>query len=181
MSGYGFEGRLDHPRLDDQSSCLVLAQNMEAEMDIAELIKTAAIGSERRHAQNDTCAPFAAALHDVLVENGLTPKLVVAGHLSFSSRNTWYHQVVEQDGVFYDSLGEFSTEIIRKRLKIHPSVKFELEFKPDQRDGCYDEEDYAELYMFLVKAFRKAALKLHALRTDNEATPPLDDAVCPRM
>nr|WP_250808173.1 hypothetical protein [Neorhizobium tomejilense] len=129
-------------------------------MDIVELIKTAKIGRERKEAQIDTCAPFAAALYDVLLENGFSPSLVTVGYRAGGLRNTWYHSVVKCDDVMYDSLGEFSTEIIRARLRIHPSVMYELTFTPDYREGCYDEEDYSVLYEFLVDELRKSAKRL---------------------
>lgn len=129
-------------------------------MDILELIKSAKIGRERKDAQIDTCAPFAAALYDVLAENGFDVNLFVAGYRGVSADNTWYHLVVEHDGTYYDSLGEFSTDIMRKRLKIHPRTQYELTFKPEPRPGCYEEEDFELLYDFLADEFRKAARKL---------------------
>lgn len=128
-------------------------------MDIPELIRTAKLGRERKDAQVETCAPFAAALHDVLIENGLDVTLSVACHKGATHHHTWYHLVVEHEGTYYDSLGEFSSEIIRKRLKIHPSVDFHLTFQSETRPGCYEEEDYDVLFDFFVEAFRKAAAK----------------------
>lgn len=129
-------------------------------MDIIELIKTAKLGRERKDAQVDTCAPFAAALHDVLIENGLDVTLSVACHKGATYQHIWYHLVVQHGGTYYDSLGEFSKEIIRKRLKIHPSVDFPLTFEPETRPGCYEEDDYEALFEFFAGAFRKAAAKL---------------------
>lgn len=128
-------------------------------MDIAGLIMEAKIGRERRYAQTETCAPFAAALYDVLVECGLAPNLVVVGHMGHSITATWYHLVVEHDGRLYDSMGEFSVDILRRRLKIHPRCQFDLQFRPESREGCFEEEDYQELHRFLVDAFRKAVAK----------------------
>lgn len=139
-------------------------------MDVAELVKAARIGSERRSAQKETCAPFAAALYDVLTEKGLEAGLAVACHKGWSRDGTWYHSVVEHDGRYYDSLGEFNLDILRKRLKIHPSVGFDLEFEPDRRDGHFEEEDFG-IYEFLLKAFRKAAAGLSA--NDGANTPPV--------
>jgi hypothetical protein len=143
-------------------------------MDIEALLKAAKIGRERKDAQIETCAPFAAALYDVLVENGLEVALVAVGYAGATYRQTWYHQVLEHDGRYYDSMGEFSTEVLGKRLKIHPKVEFELSYKPDSRDGCYDEEDYGVLYDFLVKAFKKAAASL-------QAGPEVEAACSPRI
>ncbi|MCZ7861428.1 hypothetical protein O9X98_08460 [Agrobacterium salinitolerans] len=131
-------------------------------MNIIELIKTAKIGRERKEAQIETCAPFAAALYDVLFENGFDVNLFVAGYRGATVDSTWYHLVVEHDGVYYDSLGEFSTEIMRTRLKVRPSTQWELTFTPEPRPGCYEEEDYEMLYDFLLDEFRKAARKLKA-------------------
>lgn len=136
-------------------------------MDIIELIKTAKIGRERKDAQVDSCAAFAAALYDVLVENGFLPSLVTASYRGVTVERTWYHAVVEVDGKMYDSLGEFSTQIMRDRLKIHKSTSYELKYEPDRREGCYDEDDFQGVYDFLVKEFRKTAKKLKAL--DEEA------------
>lgn len=132
---------------------------MSNAVDIADLIGTAKIGSERRAAQSDSCAPFAAALYDVLAELGLEPKLAVACHRGHTVDGTWYHQVVELAGRYYDSLGEFSLDILRKRLKIHPKAEFDLTFQPEPRAGCFEEEDYEVLHGFLVKELRKAAAK----------------------
>ena len=131
-------------------------------MDIVELIKTAKIGSERKAAQIDSCAPFAAALYDVLIENGLDVSLVTACHRAVTVDRTWYHLVVEHDGTYYDSLGEFSTEMVRKRLKIHPKIEWDLTYRPEPREDCYDEDDFADLHDFFVDAFRAAAKRLNS-------------------
>jgi len=129
-------------------------------VDIVELIMQAKIGRERRDAQIETCAPFAAALYDVLEENGFEVRMVTAGRTGVSANMTWYHSVVQVDGRFYDSMGEFSTEIVRKRNRIHHSVNYELSFMPDTRDDCFDADDYQALYEFLLKELRKSARKL---------------------
>jgi hypothetical protein len=129
-------------------------------MDIVELIKTAKIGRERKDAQVDTCAAFGAALYDVLAENGFSPSLVTACYRGVSVDRTWYHQVVEVEGKMYDSLGEFSTDIVRARLKIHPKVDYQLAYTPERREGCYDDDDFQLVYEFLLKELRKAAKKL---------------------
>lgn len=131
-------------------------------MDIIELLKTAKIGRERKEAQIDTCAPFAAALYDVLFENGFDVNLFVVAYRGATVDSTWYHLVVEHDGIYYDSLGEFSTDIMRTRLKVRSSTQYELTFKREPRPGCYEEEDYAVLYDFLLDEFRRAARKLKA-------------------
>jgi hypothetical protein len=129
-------------------------------MDIVGLIKTAKIGRERKDAQVDSCSAFAAALYDVLEENGFSPSLVTACYRGATVETTWYHLVVEVEGKMYDSLGEFSTEIMRDRLKVHPKVRYELKYTLEIRDDCYDEDDFGGVYEFLVKEFRKTAKKL---------------------
>ncbi|MCS4088577.1 hypothetical protein [Rhizobium sp. BK176] len=140
-------------------------------MDIAELIKSAKIGRERKDAQIDSCSAFAAALYDVLEENGYSPSLVNASYRGATIERTWHHLVVEVDGTMYDSLGEFSTEIMRARSKIHPTVSYELKYSPEIRDDCYDEDDFGGVYEFLVKEFRKTAKKLNVL--EEKAVPAL--------
>jgi hypothetical protein len=133
-------------------------------MDILELVRTAKIGLERKAAQTETCAPFAAALYDALAENGVETNPAVACRKGYHSDRTWYHLVVEHGGRYYDSLGEFSSEILRKRLKIHPAVQFDLEFKLEPRDGCYEEADYDALHSFLLHAFRRAVNEMNSLK-----------------
>lgn len=132
-------------------------------MDIVELIMSAKIGRERKDAQVDTCAPFAAALYDVLLENGFDAELVSVGYKGATVEHSWYHAVVSVDGTMYDSLGEFSEDILKARMKIKPTVEYKLSFAPDIRDGCYDEDDYQVLYDFLVAQLRKSARKLSPL------------------
>lgn len=131
-------------------------------MDIVSLIKNAKLGGERKAAQVDSCAPFAAALFDVLKENGLDASLSVASHRAIVAQNSWYHGIVEYDGSFYDSLGEFSPDIMRKRLKIHPSVDYQIAIKADRREGFYEDEE-EEMYAFFLKALRKSAKALPSL------------------
>lgn len=88
--------------------------------------------------------------------------LAVASRKGRLSDRTWYHLVVKHDGRYYDSLGEFDEKILRKRLKIHPAVSFELELKREPRAGCFEEADYATLHVFLLGAFRRAAKKMGA-------------------
>lgn len=137
-------------------------------MDIVELIKKAKIGSERKDAQVDSCSAFAAALYDVLAENGFSPSMVTACYRGATIETTWYHAVVEVNGKMYDSLGEFSTEIVRNRLKVHKSSDFDLRYEPEPRADCYDEFDYQGVYDFLIEQFRKTAKKLKAVE---EETP----------
>ncbi len=66
----------------------------------------------------------------------------------------------------YDSMGEFSTQIVRDRLKIHSSVNYHLEYKSEPRDECFDQDDYGVLFEFFVRELRKALLKLEP--TDND-------------
>lgn len=121
-------------------------------MDIEATIKAAKLGRTRKDAQIDTCSVFAAALYDLLITN-MPCKMVtvVKGGLG-----SWAHSVVEVDGRYYDSLGEFSTEIYRVRTKIHPTVRLDIAYKPDTRDDCYEAE-FDELHAFYLKMLRKAA------------------------
>lgn len=139
-------------------------------MDIVELIKTAKIGRERKDAQVDSCSAFAAALFDVLEENGFSPSLVTANYRGATSETTWYHLVVEIDGTMYDSFGEFSTDIMRKRVKAIST--YELRYTPETREDCYDEDDFGGVYEFLVKEFRKTAKKMNGLRASVPAIAP---------
>lgn len=135
-------------------------------MDVDHLIKTAKIGRERKDAQVDTCAVFAAALYDVLMENGYSPSLRTAAHKSTTPENNWYHLVVEVDGKMYDSMGEFSTDIILKRLKINPKREYEIKYIPEPREECFDAEDYGILYDFLFQQITNAFKKLTIEKTE---------------
>jgi len=125
-------------------------------IDVGSLVMAAKLGRERRDAQVETCSVFAAALHDVLVENGMQAKVAVASRRGVTASATWHHSVVESGGRYFDSMGEFSPEILRKRLKIHPKVEFSIEIGPDRREGLYEEADFEGLYEFMVEALRRA-------------------------
>ena len=71
-------------------------------MDIAAVIRTAALGRARKYAQEDTCAVFAAALYDSLAGQGILSHMVTVVKKGFSP---WAHAVVEVDGRYYDSMG----------------------------------------------------------------------------
>jgi hypothetical protein len=132
-------------------------------LDISRLILEAKIGRERKAAQEDTCGSFAAALYDVLLENGVRASVKTASfHFGQSSQADWYHAVVEVDGRLFDSMGEFSNDAVRARLKIHPKVETRIAIKPDDRDSCYDEELHV-LHEFLVKELRKAIRRIEAV------------------
>ncbi|KPC02325.1 Uncharacterized protein AC501_3611 [Pseudomonas amygdali pv. lachrymans] len=64
--------------------------------------------------------------------------------------------MIEVDGRFFDSLGEFSVSIYRDRARIHPSVSLDISYVPDTRDDCYEEE-FIEMYNFYLKMLTKAA------------------------
>lgn len=117
-------------------------------------IKSAKLGRLRREAQEETCAVFAAALHDVLIGQGVACRMAVA-----HCRGTlgWSHSLVEVDGRYYDSMGEFSTEIYRKRAKIHPAVTVAIDYQPDSRVECF-ESDSDGLHAWCVKALTQAFL-----------------------
>jgi len=116
------------------------------------LIKHAKLGRERKYAQVETCSVFAAALYDVLVENGIAGTIVTAVQ---REPVRWAHSVVQVEGKFFDSMGEFSTDIYRERARIHPSVTLEIEYVSDVRNQCY-ESDYDELHRFFVKRLSKS-------------------------
>ncbi len=122
-------------------------------MDIASTIIVAKLGRTRKEAQEDTCTVFAAALYDLLCSRGISCNMVTAVKHGFSS---WAHAVVEVDGRYYDSMGEFSTSIYRARARIHPSVNLDISYQPDVREDCYEEE-FVELYNFYQKMLDKAA------------------------
>ena len=121
-------------------------------MDIDAVIKAAKLGRARKDAQVDTCSVFAAALYDLLLPS--TPcKMVTAVK---GGLGAWAHSIVEVDGRYYDSMGEFSVDIYRTRMKVHPTVKLDIQFKPDSREDCYEPE-FDEMYAFYLKMLRKAA------------------------
>ena len=120
-------------------------------MDIHEIILAAKLGRERKYAQVDTCTVFAAALYDLLTDRGVPCRMVTAVKRGFG---TWAHAVVEVDGCYYDSMGEFTTEIYRARAKVHPDVTVEIEYQPDFREECYEPE-YDELHAFFIKVIGK--------------------------
>jgi len=121
-------------------------------MDIDAVIKAAKLGRARKDAQVDTCSVFAAALYDLLLP--IKPcKMVTAVK---GGLGAWAHSIVEVDGRYYDSMGEFSVDIYRARMKVHPTVKLDIQFKPDSREDCYEPE-FHEMYAFYLKMLRKAA------------------------
>ena len=121
-------------------------------MDINAIIQAAKLGRSRKEAQVDVCTVFAAALYDVLGEQGTPCKLVTAIN---KQGLCWAHEVVEVAGRYYDSMGEFSADIYRKRAKIHPSVTLNIEYQQDVRSECY-EPDFDEMHAFFVKALKKS-------------------------
>lgn len=123
-------------------------------MDIDTIIRTAKLGRSRKDAQEDTCAVFAAALYDVLSAQGVACKMVAAVKKGV---NSWAHAVVEVAGRYYDSMGEFSTDIYRARAKIHSKVTVDIAYQPDFRNDCYEPE-FDELHAFYVKMLNKIML-----------------------
>lgn len=122
-------------------------------MDIERVILAAKLGRSRKDAQVDTCSVFAAALYDFLSERGIHRTIVTAVKKGFQA---WAHSVIEVEGRYYDSLGEFSAAIYRDRARIHPSVILDIAYVPDSRDDCYEEE-FVEMYNFYLKMLTKAA------------------------
>ena len=121
-------------------------------MDIEAVIKAAKIGRTRKDAQVDTCSVFAAALYDLL-SPGIPCKMVTVVN---RGPLPWAHAVVEVDGSYYDSMGEFSTPIYKARTKLHPSVNLELRYLADSREECYEPE-FDELHAFYLKMLTLAA------------------------
>lgn len=128
-------------------------------MHIGAIIQAAKLGRERKDAQIDTCSVFAAALFDVLTQMGIACQMVTA--VNRSGRG-WAHSVVEADGAYYDSMGEFSGDIYKARAKLHPSVRVDIEFRKDFREDCFEPE-FEELYTFFMKALTKAVRQDDAL------------------
>lgn len=129
-------------------------------MDITTLILTADLGHEREDAQIDTCAAFGAALYDVLKSNGQSPQLFTVTHRDENPDWAWCHVLVRVGDTYFDSLGEFSDDIIRKRLGIEENEEYELIYEPDRREGCYDQDDFQLVYEFLLVELTIAANKL---------------------
>lgn len=126
--------------------------------DIEAIIKSAKLGGARKEAQDDACEPFAAALFDVLTQVGIKASVACATfRINGASTPSWFHAIVEVDGVYYDSLGKFDHDIVRARSRIHKTVKTDLEFKPDVR--YFDEQDWTEMHSFCVKKLSVAARK----------------------
>jgi len=125
-------------------------------MTLSEIIMAAKIGRYRKDAQIDTCDVFAAALYDALKARDIPCSVyTVAFTRAFSRMPEWYHGVVKVAGKYYDSLGEFSCDIIRTRNRIHPKVTFDLSFTKDIRDGFFNDE-YADLHEHYLKFLAKA-------------------------
>jgi hypothetical protein len=122
--------------------------------NLAAAIAAAKIGRTRKDAQEDTCAVFAAALYDVLKARGIACRMYVAAPEA-RSMMMWYHSVVRAGGDYYDSMGVFSAEIYRARAKIHPIVKMPINFRPDRRADCFEDE-FTDLHRFYSEALGKA-------------------------
>lgn len=121
-------------------------------MNINAIIAAAKLGRERKGAQEDTCAVFAAALYDVLSAQGIQCQMVTVVPVGLAK---WAHSVVEVAGRYFDSMGEFSADIYRARSRIHPAVKFVFDYRADSRSECYEPE-FDELHAFFIKALDKA-------------------------
>ena len=145
-------------------------------IDIVELIKTAKIGGERKAAQTETCTVFAAALHDHLAAQGIETTLAVAWRKGDRLSRDWYHLVVRYQEKYFDSLGVFDAETLRTRLKVHHSADFELEFQAETREGSFEDE-YTELYFFLVDAFKRASRRVDRRESRVDTQFPLRTAV----
>lgn len=124
-------------------------------MDIHELILRAKLGSARKDAQVETCTVFAAALFDALTCLGFNCDVFTA-----ELKGRWAHSLVMCEGRYYDSMGEFSTQIYKNRMKIHLAVNIEITYTADKREWC-DIDEFDLLYKFYVKKILDSA-KLHA-------------------
>lgn len=116
------------------------------------MIQAAKLGRSRKEAQVDVCTVFAAALYDVLWEQGIPCQMATAVN---RQGRAWAHEVVDVAGRYYDSLGEFSTDIYRARAKVHPTVTLDITYQKDVRDDCYEPE-FDEMHVFFVKVLKKA-------------------------
>ena len=121
-------------------------------VNINAIILAAKLGRARKDAQEDTCAVFAAALYDVLAEHGVACQMAVA---ETQGLGAWAHSVVDVAGRYYDSMGEFSTDIYRVRARIHPKAGLAIQYRPDSRHDCYEPE-FDEMHSFYVKMLNKA-------------------------
>jgi hypothetical protein len=138
-----------------RKSCKLRFTNYQ--MDINLIIQSAKLGRSRKDAQIDTCSVFAAALYDVLSSHNIPCQMVTASNPA----ERWYHSLVEVSGQYFDSIGEFSTDIYRKRAKVHPTVKLNITYKKDFREECYEPE-FKELYNFYAKELKKSIQKYHS-------------------
>lgn len=145
-------------------------------------IQLAKLGGARRDAQEDTCGPFAAALYDALQARGIPCSLWAVCKHDWAGRPEWYHALVEVGGRYYDSRGLFTEEILRKRLKLHPSVALHVSYKPDSYSTCYDEE-LADMHAFclkmLSKSFQAEGLTAEHLVADQGDDMEIQMAICP--
>jgi hypothetical protein len=121
-------------------------------VNINKIIQEAKLGAARKDAQVDACAPFAAALYDVLSEHGIACQMAVAIK---DDPCAWTHSMVNVADRYYDSMGEFSTDIYRNRAKIHPKVELNISYLADSRHDCYEPE-FDDMYAFYVKVLNKA-------------------------
>ncbi|MFK3607852.1 hypothetical protein PVE_R2G0535 [Pseudomonas veronii 1YdBTEX2] len=121
-------------------------------LDISAVILKSKLGRTRKDAQVDTCSVFAAALYDFLIDRGIPTKMVTAVKKGLGA---WAHAVVEVDGRYFDSLGEFSISTYRDRARIHPSVNIDVSYVPDTRADCFEEE-FIEMYNFYLRMLNKA-------------------------
>lgn len=130
-------------------------ESPEAAM-ISAAILAAKLGRSRKDAQIETCAVFAAALYDALLARGTAACLATAISRGLTP---WAHQVVAAEGRYFDSMGEFSGDIYRRRAKLHPRVAVTIEYEADSRLDCFDEE-FQELHAFYLRGLERAFLSL---------------------
>ena len=121
---------------------------------IEAMILQAKLGRARRDAQVDCCSAFAAALFDVLQARGIDCRMACVT-LGSDVGTPAAHALVAVGDRYYDSMGQFTHEIWRRRARIHPLVKTTAVFSADQRDDSF-EPDLAELHTWYLRVLTKA-------------------------
>lgn len=137
-------------------------------LDIAQIISQAKLGSTRKDAQIDACEPFAAALFDVLSSAQIDATVCTATfRLSHRRLPLWAHAVIQSDGIFYDSMGVFNHDVVRKRQRIHKNVRTELKLEKDIRD--FNEKEWSEMHKFYFEALSKS-LNNQKFKTNSQSS-----------
>ncbi|WP_212684587.1 hypothetical protein [Thalassospira xiamenensis] len=125
------------------------------DIDVESIIRAAKLGRSRKDAQVDTCSAFAAALYDVLMRNGVEAQVITASATWAHGAQSWAHSLVKVGSKYYDSLGEFSEEIWRKRNRIHATVESDVRYSAEPREDCFDEE-HSDFHASYYKALESS-------------------------